>query len=93
MKDFFKKSKKGESKMQKQIVVYSKNLAYTLRQMGFKIIDVGINEKFPQFDTYIFENTRELNEIIYKLTNKGDNKHAKICKLENSGTCSKSSTE
>ena len=61
--------------------------------MGFKIIDVGINEKFPQFDTYIFENTRELNEIIYKLTNKGDNKHAQICKLENSGTCSKSSTE
>ena len=79
--------------MQKQVVIYSKKLAYTLRQMGFKIIDVGVNEKFPQFDTYIFENTRELNEMIYKLNNKGENKNGKICKLEDCGTCSKSSTE
>ena len=45
--------------------------------MGFKIIGVGVNEKFPQFDTYIFENTQELNEILYKLTNKGEIKNGK----------------
>ena len=73
-----------------QVVIYSKNLAYTLRQMGFKIIDVGINEKYPQFDTYIFENTEELTQTIYKLTNKGDYKNGKICKLENSRTCRQS---
>ncbi len=65
-----------------QVVIYSKNLAYTLRQKGFKIIDVGINEKYPQFDTYIFENTEELNQIIYELTKKGEDKNGKICKLE-----------
>ena len=55
--------------------------------MGFKIIDVGINEKYPQFDTYIFENTEEINEIIHKLTNKGDYKNGKIRKLEKRGAC------
>lgn len=77
----------------KQVVIYSKNLAYTLRQMGFKIIDVGINEKYPQFDTYIFENTEEINEIIHKLTNKGDYKNGKIRKLEKRGACGQSSAE
>ena len=48
--------------------------------MGFKIIDVGINEKYPQFDTYIFENTEELNKTIYELTKKGEDKNGKICK-------------
>lgn len=77
----------------KQVVIYSKKLAYTLRQKGFKIIDVGINEKYPQFDTYIFENTEEINEIIHKLTNKGDYKNAKIPQLEKRGACGQSSAE
>lgn len=77
--------------MQNQLIIYSKKLAYTLRQMGFKIIGVGVNEKFPQFDTYIFENTQELNEILYKLTNKGEIKNGKICELENCGACWSSS--
>ena len=78
----------------KQVVIYSKNLAYTLRQMGFKIIDVGINEKYPQFDTYIFENTEELNQAVSKLTKeKEKNPNGKIRKLENSRTCGESSSE
>ena len=50
-------------------VIYSKWLALALRKEGFKLIGTGINENFPQFDTYIFEYTAELDKAIGRLTN------------------------
>ncbi len=35
--------------------IYTKQVAYYLRQQGFKIIRVEPNENKPEFDAYIFE--------------------------------------
>lgn len=43
-----------------EYTIYSKWLAYELRKQGFKLIRTGINKNFPQYNTYIFENTIEL---------------------------------
>lgn len=51
-------------------VIYSKWLALELRKLGFQIIKTGINENFPQYNTYIFNNSKELSEAIAKLTKK-----------------------
>lgn len=52
----------------KEFVVYTKKLAFMLRTMGFKFIRTGINENFPQYNTYIFEDTPELRKVFYSLT-------------------------
>ena len=46
--------------MTNEQTIYSKRLAFELRKLGFKILRTGVNEKFPQFNTYIFENSAEL---------------------------------
>lgn len=50
-------------------VIYTKWLALALRKEGFKLLRTGINENFPQFDTYIFEDSAELDIAIGRLTN------------------------
>lgn len=55
-------------KTNKQII-YSKKLALELRKRGFKLIGTGINENFPQFITYIFEDSPELQRAITSFTN------------------------
>ena len=52
----------------KEFVVYTKKLALILRKSGFKIIRTGVNENFPQFNTYIFEDTSEFRKAFYSLT-------------------------
>ena len=37
--------------------IYSKAIALDLRKRGFKIIRTEPNEKYPQFDVYVFDNT------------------------------------
>ena len=54
--------------MAKEYIVYTKWLALALRKQGFKLLGIGINERFPQYDTYIFEETEELHNAIYDLT-------------------------
>ena len=54
--------------MAKEYIVYTKWLALALRKQGFKLLGTGINERFPQYDTYIFEETEELHNAIYDLT-------------------------
>ena len=54
--------------MVKEYIVYTKWLALALRKQGFKLLGTGINERFPQYDTYIFEETEELHNAIYDLT-------------------------
>ena len=52
-------------------VIYAKWLAYELRKQGFKLIRNYINENFPQYNTYVFEFTPELDKAIATLTGKG----------------------
>ena len=54
--------------MAKEYIVYTKWLALALRKQGFKLLGTGINERFPQYDTYIFEETEELHNAIYDLS-------------------------
>ena len=50
--------------------IYTKSIAYKLRKMGFKFIGTDINENFPQFLVYLFEDTPELHKALVKITNK-----------------------
>lgn len=38
-------------------IVYSKAVAYELRLKGFKILTVGVNPEYPQYDCYYFEDS------------------------------------
>ena len=51
-------------------VIYAKWLALELRKQGFKLIRTDVNENFPQYDTYVFKFTPELDEAIAALTRK-----------------------
>jgi len=50
--------------------IYTKRLAYELRKLGFRFIGTDINENFPQFLVYLFEDTPELHAALMKLTRK-----------------------
>lgn len=48
--------------MSKEIVIYTKKLAYQLRKNGFKLLRVEVNKNFPQYNTYVFEDSAELRK-------------------------------
>ena len=50
--------------------IYSRRIALELRRKGFKIIGTDINENFPQYDVYLFEDTNQLREELTKLSKK-----------------------
>lgn len=50
--------------------IYTKKIAYQLRKMGFKFLGTDINENFPQFLVYLFEDTPMLHSALIKLTSK-----------------------
>lgn len=50
--------------MKKEYTIYTKKLAYELRKQGFKLLRTGINENYPQLDTYIFEESEELHKAV-----------------------------
>lgn len=54
-------------------IVYMPYIAAKLRERGFLFLGTGINQKKPQYYTYLFENTPELRkafeEIVSKKTN------------------------
>ena len=51
-------------------VIYTKKLAFLLREQGFKIIKTGVNENYPQYNTYLFEDTPEVQAALHLLTKK-----------------------
>ena len=51
-------------------IIYSKWLAFELRERGFQLLRTGVNKNFPQYNTYIFQDSIELNKAIEHLTNK-----------------------
>ena len=54
----------------KEYTIYTRWLALALREQGFKIIRTEINKYHPQFDTYVFKDSEELQDAITKLTNR-----------------------
>lgn len=54
----------------KTYTIYTKRIAYLLRKQGFKFIETGINPHFPQFNTYIFEDSAELRKAFAQIVNK-----------------------
>lgn len=48
--------------------VYTRWVAYELRKEGFKIIETDINEFFPQFTVWIFENTPEFMSAFKRIS-------------------------
>lgn len=60
--------------MANEFTVYTKWLALALREQGFRLIRTGINQNFPQYITYIFEDNADLQIAIRQLTaNKKNN--------------------
>ena len=54
----------------KEYVIYTKKLAFRLSEKGCKLIRTGINENFPQFDTYIFEDNQEFQTAMSEIMKK-----------------------
>ena len=54
--------------MSKEYTIYTRWLAVKLREQGFRIIRTEINQRHPQYDTYIFENCEDLQIAISQLT-------------------------
>ena len=50
--------------------ICSRRIALELRRKGFKIVGTDINENFPQYDVYLFEDTKLFREELSKLSNK-----------------------
>ena len=55
-------------KLNKTKRIYSKSVALELRKMGFKIIRTEPNEKYPQYDTYIFQSDHDLEYALTQIT-------------------------
>lgn len=56
--------------MDKEFIIYTRRIAYQLRLQGFKIIRTEVNPNFPQYDTYVFENSPELQKAFLALVQK-----------------------
>ena len=54
----------------KEKIIYTKRIALELRRRGFTLPYTGINENFPQYNTYVFEETPELLRALSELTRK-----------------------
>lgn len=53
-----------------EYVIYTKRIAYELRQQGFKLLRTGINPNFPQYNTFIFEDSEEFQKALSKCKRK-----------------------
>lgn len=49
-------------------IIYSKRVAYELRKQGFPIVRVEINPNKPQFDCWVFEETKEMLNALTAIT-------------------------
>ena len=54
--------------MTKEYTIYTRWLAVKLREQGFRIIRTEINQRHPQYDTYVFEDSEDLQIAISYLT-------------------------
>lgn len=56
--------------MPKEYTIFTRWLAVKLREQGFRIIRTEVNQHHPQYDTYVFENSVDLQIAISYLTKK-----------------------
>ena len=54
----------------KEKIIYTKRIAAELRKQGCRFLWLGVNENFPQFNTYIFEDSEKLSRVLRELSNK-----------------------
>lgn len=47
-------------KNKKLFRVYTRRIALELRKRGFRIVKTEVNENFPQYNVYLFEDNEEL---------------------------------
>lgn len=52
------------------VQVYSKRIAFELRKLGYNVVGTTPNEKFPQFDIFLFENTGNIECDLGRFTKK-----------------------
>ena len=50
--------------------IYTKRIAYELRKQGFKFVGTDVNENFPQYLVYLFEDTPALHKALVEITAK-----------------------
>lgn len=50
-------------------IIYTKKVAYKLRQQGFPIVRVEANPNKPQFDCYVFEDTKDFQQALTAISN------------------------
>ena len=53
--------------MDRYYCVYSRKIAKELRKRGFKVERIGINYKSPEYECYIFKNTRAFKEALNEI--------------------------
>ena len=63
---YFKALRAGE-KMDRYYCVYSRKVAKELQRKGFKVERIGINYRAPEYDCYIFKNTRTFQEALNEI--------------------------
>lgn len=56
--------------MANETIIFSKWLAYELRKQGFKLLRTDVNRNYPQFDCWVFEDSKELQIAIRNLTSR-----------------------
>lgn len=56
------------SNVTKYYIIYTKKLAIALQKLGHAIVKVGINPNKPEFNCYFFEDTKEFQFDLKKLT-------------------------
>lgn len=47
--------------------VYTRRIALELRKRGFRIVKTEINENFPQYNVYLFEDSEELRKSFLEV--------------------------
>lgn len=47
--------------------IFSKRITEELKNAGFKVIRIEKNKKYPQYDVYCFERTKEFKEGLRKI--------------------------
>ena len=52
------------------IQVYSKRVAFELRKLGYKVVGTTPNDKFPQFDIFLFKKDGNIEIDLESLTKK-----------------------
>ena len=52
------------------IQVYSKRVAFELRKLGYKVMGTIPNDKFPQFDIFLFKKDGNIENDLATLTKK-----------------------